>query len=253
MKHPLSTANHTLLRFCTLLAVLVLGGVSVASALQTTVMLQGRVLDEKTGQPVIVKYALVSASGKTLKGKSLEDGTFKQVVQSGENYTITFNNYNVVKSTANFAIPASDKYIEEKKDFSVRVLHPGDQLLSLAAFEKGKPSLTSEARTELEKIVSMLKENRALEVNMTVAADVVPKAVKSSSKKKSKKGKKSDNEETAASDNSPALVQARVDMLRAHLEQVDAAAAKRVTFINSPTPGDANLVVVIGEVKNRFE
>jgi archaellum component FlaF (FlaF/FlaG flagellin family) len=253
MKHPLSTTNHTFLRFCTFFVALVLSGVTVASALQTNILLQGKIVDEKTGQPVIAKYAITGGAGKTLKGKSLADGSFKQILQAGESYTITFNEYNVIKSTTTFAIPATDKYYEEKKDFAVRVLHTGDMLLSLDAFDSGKPSLTTSARTELEKIVTMLKENRGLDVQMTVAADVPPKAAKAAPKK-AKKGKKAEPEETPVADSSPSLVQARIDAVRAHLEQVDASAAKRVNFISSPTPNDnVNLVVTIGEVKNKFE
>lgn len=254
MKYPLSTANHKVLRFCTFLIALVLSGVSIASAAQTNILLQGKVIDEKTGQPIVSKYAISSTSGKTLKGKSLADGSFKQILQAGENYTITFNDYNVVKSTVNFTIPATDKYYEEKKDFSVRVLRTGDPLLSLDAFDSGKSSLTTAARTELEKIATMLKENRGLEVQMTVAGDVPPKAAKAAPKKKAKKGKKDEPEETPVADSSPSLVQARIDMVRAHLEQVDASVVKRVNFISSPTPNDnVNLVVAVGEVKNKFE
>lgn len=254
MKHPLSTTNHKFLRLCTFLAILVLSGVSVASALQTNILLQGKIVDDKTGQPVVSKYAITGTSGKTLKGKSLADGSFKQVLQAGESYTITFTDYNVVKSTANFAIPATDKYYEEKKDFSVRVLRTGDPLLSIDGFDAGKSSLTAAARTELEKIVTMLKENRSLDVQITVAADVPPKAAKAAPKKKAKKGKKEEPEAASVVDSSPSLVQARIDIVRTQLEQIDASAVKRVTFISSPTPNDnVNLIVTVGEVKNKFE
>lgn len=255
MKHPLSTTNHKFLRLCTFLAILVLSGVSVASALQTNILLQGKIVDDKTGQPVVSKYAITGGtSGKTLKGKSLADGSFKQILQAGESYTITFTDYNVIKSTANFAIPATDKYYEEKKDFSVRVLRTGDPLLSLDAFDAGKSSLTAAARAELEKIVTMLKENRSLDVQLTVAADVPPKAAKAAPKKKAKKGKKDEPEAAPVVDSNPSLVQSRLDMVRTQLEQIDASAVKRVTFISSPTPNDnVNLVVTVGEVKNKFE
>lgn len=228
-----------------------------ASAKQLTVLLQGKLLDEKTGQPVEARYVIATPSGKNLKGKSTADGVFKQVLNAGESYTITFNDYNIVKMVSEFSMPASEKYYEEKKEFRVRVLRSGDQLLSIVGFDKSKPSLTSAAVGELAKIAELLKENRSLEINMTVAADELPKKEASKAKpKKQKKGKKTEAavEETPTADASATLVQARVDALRKQMEQIDAGVVKRITFINSPSPSaSATLVVNIGQVKNRFE
>lgn len=253
MKHSFPTPTlHTWTRLCLATVIAVMSAVSVASALQT-VLLQGRVVDQQTGQPVSVRYVISSSSGKNLKGKSTADGTFKQVVNAGESYTITFNNFDILKTSVDFSIPPSDTYYEEKKDFAVRVLRTGDQLLSMAAFENGTSSLKPEARAELEKLAAMLKENRGLEVSMTVAGDEAPKkTVKKSSKKKGKKAVQEDD--ASAAGGSSALVQARVDALRRQMEQIDASVVKRITFVNSPSPSaTANLVVAVGEVKNRFE
>ncbi len=232
-------------------------GLTSVTAKQLTVLLQGKLLDEKTGQPVEAKYVIATPSGKNLKGKSTADGSFKQVLNAGESYTITFNDYNIVKMVSEFSMPASEKYYEEKKEFRVRVLRSGDQLLSMAGFDKSKPSLTQGAVSELTKIAELLKENRSLEINMTVAADEVPKkeATKSKSKKQ-KKGKKTETvvDQAPAADAAASLAQARVDALRKQMEQIDAAVVKRITFINSPSPSaSATLVVDIGQVKNRFE
>lgn len=231
-------------------------GLVPAHARQLTVLLQGKLLDEKTGQPVEARYIIATPSGKNLKGKSTADGSFKQVLNAGESYTITFNDYNIMKTVSEFSMPASDKYYEEKKEFRVRVFRSGDQLLTLVGFDKGKASVTASATAELKKIVDIMKENRSLEISVTVAADELPKKEAAKPKaKKQKKGKKSEDTAPApAANDAAAVVQARVDELRKQIEQMDAAVAKRVKYINSTTPSaTATLVVVVGEVKNKFE
>ncbi len=256
MKHFFPTPTlHKCVVFC--LIAFFACGLSSAIAGQTTVLLQGKLMDEKTGQPVEARYVIATPSGKNLKGKSTADGSFKQVLNAGESYTITFNDYNVVKTASGFSMPASDKYYEEKKEFRVRMLRTGDQLLSIVGFDKSQSSLTTAAVSELTKIAELLKENRSIEINMTVAADELPKKQAPKAKaKKQKKGKKADvvAEEAPATDASVSLVQARADALRKQMEQFDASIVKRITFINSPSPSaSATLVVDIGQVKNKFE
>lgn len=251
MKHTFLVINHKVVHVCPLLVALLFCCTSMAHAMQSNIMFQGKVLADRGGTPVVARYIIESASGKKLRGTSIADGSFKQVLQSGESYTITFTAYNILKTTAEFSIPATDKYREELKDFVVPVLQKGENLLSVAAFGEGQSVLTAEARAGLEKIAEMLKDNRGLSIAITVGADAAPPTAE---KSKSKKKKKQAQSETSTN-SGEALVRARADAVNNALQQIDAVAMKRITVVQATTPpaAGANLVAVIDEVKDLFK
>lgn len=252
MNYTFLVTNHKVARLWLFLAALLIGSTSTY-ALQTTVLLQGKVLADKGGAPVVARYVIESASGKKLRGTSTPDGAFKQVLQSGENYTVTFTAYNILKTTAEFSIPVVDKYREEPKDFVVPVLQKGDNLLSVAAFEQGRSALSADARAGLEKIAAMLKENRGLSVAITVSADAAPQATSKKNKKKKGKAKTEETDEAPVATAS-GVTQARVDAVTAALQQIDGSVMKRVTVVQSPASGTpTNLVAVIEDVKDLFK
>lgn len=255
MKHTFLVTNHSVVRSCSFFVALLFCCTSMAYAMQVNILLQGKILADRGGAPIVARYVIESASGKKLRGTSTADGSFKQVLQSGENYTVTFTAYNILKTTTEFSIPVTDKYREEPKDFVVPVLQKGENLLSIAAFQQGQTVLTAEARTELEKIAAMLKDNRGLSIAITVGTDAVAKTTEKSKKQSKKKKGKAKEGNAMPADNASALVQARVAAVNDALQQIDAAALKRVTIVQATAPPatGVNLVAVIDDVKDLFK
>lgn len=125
------------------------------------VLIKGKVLDEFTNKPVDVSMTIKTSDGKKIKiVPNSTTGEYQQVVNSGENYEITFFNFDVAREIQNINVENADKYTEFKFDFKVKKLADGLEVFSKNIFEPNSAELSSEGKKFLEELQTVLKFNR---------------------------------------------------------------------------------------------
>ncbi|MES2766777.1 MAG: hypothetical protein V4642_12965 [Bacteroidota bacterium] len=145
----------------------------------TNVLLQGIAIDGKTKSPVEIRYEINnSSSGQRIRGKSLNDGSFQQVLKPGETYTISFTGKNIYRAPEAIALRPSEKYYEEKRTFEIIKLTPGHQLAAISLFKTGTAEMEPEATAVLKTILSGVKNEDIPSVVISVANDPVVKGAK---------------------------------------------------------------------------
>lgn len=239
-------------------------------------LLSGKIIDATNNKPANgVKYELVAKSnGKKLNGKTLKDGTFQQIVASGETYTINIADFNILRYSETFLVPYKEEYSEFSRDFSIQTIKSGQHLTAFLAFAPNSSEIKPEIKAEMSKYVEILLNNRSMDLVMTVGVDGTfqddqpPKQVKAKKPAKVKKDKKGkpipqpapEPEKPAvplktAADKSNELLQQRIASMRAFFEQASPVALQRITFKEDSVvvaKSKTNLDVKIGTVKDRF-
>jgi outer membrane protein OmpA-like peptidoglycan-associated protein len=142
------------------------------------VLLSGTVLNQKTGKvpdDASVTYEDL-ATGKTL-GQAKPDpntGKYKLVLPYGKNYGITANAKGLIPTSINLDLSTvRGRYIElDDRDLSMVPLVKGNTAtVNNLFFDLGKASLKPESEPELKRIQQVMKENRALVIEISGHTD----------------------------------------------------------------------------------
>ena len=142
------------------------------------VLLSGSVLNQKTGKvpdDASVTYEDL-ATGKTL-GQAKPDpstGKYKLVLPYGKNYGITANAKGLIPTSINLDLSTvRGRYIElDDRDLSMVPLVKGNTAtVNNLFFDLGKASLKPESEPELKRIQQVMKENRALVIEISGHTD----------------------------------------------------------------------------------
>jgi hypothetical protein len=163
------------------------------------VNIKGTVLDERTGKPLGHEMDMVLISEKTgrkfvVKVNSAT-GEYLQPLESGQRYSIIFSSYAIYRQQTSIEIPPMQKFKELTFNFTVRSLQEGEPLAELRAFDPGSSQLRSDAREAIDRVITLLKENRQMRIVIQLAREREQPApsqeLKKSQPQKVKKGKKS--------------------------------------------------------------
>lgn len=168
------------------------------------VLLKGTVKDQ-SGNPVEVELGFRDAAGDPVRAKSDKNGVYQAVLKPGQKYTVIFNGKDVLREITEFNVDATDKYLEVRKDFSVRKLGVGTRIFDGFAFEKGSSSLKPDAQEKIKELIDMLNKNRNMTITVAVFGDMP---------------------------DDPSLQQPRQDAITAFMAEVKSS-KKRIVFINS--------------------
>lgn len=212
------------------------------AAMQTTMLLKCTVTDEYSGKPVAVKYSLKSSDGKTVKGKTREsDGSFQAVLAPGMHYEIILSNYNILKMRDTIVIADRGEYFEDTREFTVKVLSAGQQLVKENIFEQGNASISAAGKAALKDLVDIMKKNRPLYVRVTACVE------QSGDSKKKKRRSSKDNSATQK------LVDERVQVLTDYFKEAGKRVSRRVKIVGENSEQPHNVVVAVEKVNNPFD
>ncbi len=132
--------------------------------------LKGTVLDEKTGDPVAATVTYTD-NGDTIRISS-SSGKYQLGLTAGKSYTLRVtakgfigNEYSLDLASDSTGNAAENGILV--KDFRLRPLSVGESFtLNNIYFATGEYELLSESNAELDKLVSLLKENPALHITV---------------------------------------------------------------------------------------
>ncbi len=132
------------------------------------VLVSGNVLDAKTGKPVMaeIKYENLE-SGKEIGSARTSPGTgaYKITLPAGENYGYRAEAPGYVPVSQNLDLTKADTYQELERDLTLIPLEKGETVrLNNIFFETAKADLRPESFTELDRVVTMLKDNPNMEI-----------------------------------------------------------------------------------------
>lgn len=150
--------------FCSTLAL------SQSSGIKTTVLLKGRVVNQKNLSPIETKFFLVAEDGKKIQIKSSNDGTFSIPISSSGNYKVSSDNWLCIEPTS-ILINLGERYTEKEVTLYFLPFEPGLTLKKVYGFDIATKHLTQEGKealaflNELNKSVPKLFFSLILYVN----------------------------------------------------------------------------------------
>lgn len=230
------------------------------SAQSSMVIFKGKITDEKTGAPVEVEMKIEGKKKYEPKVNS-KSGEYSQALFSGETYKVSIRAYNVFKYVENVDIASAPKMMDIIKNFKVKTIVQGEVIQEGAMFNYGTAELTSEAKQKLVELTELMKNNRDLNIVIAISNDQAPKVETKTTVKPAPKGKKKQTPVVAAAEpvaeQSTAIADtynARIDAIKQALSEVKNAEI-RIVYQNAgiAPKGNANLRIVVGEVKNQME
>jgi len=158
------------------------------------VLVQGKILEEGTQKPVSTIVAFVNQSGKMIQCKSnSKDGSFQQVLHSGNFYTIFLKNYFIKNGNNTLDIPSDSKYKEVKADYFVNSLKNGTkiQLAAFKAFEPNEAKIIPAISSDLTPLKYFLNLNPGINLQVKVSSyDSWFKSKRKRIQKTNRRGKK---------------------------------------------------------------
>lgn len=239
---------------------------SLSLIAQGQVLVLGTAVDEKTGAPVYCAYKIEAKdSDKKWVGKTVKaDGSFKQLLESNKEYTVTFTGDNIIRTPRAFKTIYADNFTEEKHTFKVRTVKKGDVAYTFNGFAPMSAELTPAMKQDLQKMFEDIKSNRALRVAVRVgatSADVPapPPPPPAADKKDKKKDKKKKQEATPAPPPAPTVTAdevaaKRMAAVRDYLASLgDDATMKRISVEDAKGTQSSHVSVTVTEIRGLFE
>ncbi|MGA2296616.1 MAG: hypothetical protein ABSG15_03610 [FCB group bacterium] len=236
------------------------------------VNVKGKVTDEITGKPVEVTLEIKNPKGEKFRIKTNSiDGTYQQILNSGEKYEITFLNFDILKKTEILQVVDSKIYGEQLVNFTVKKFTKGLPVFSFNAFEDGKASLNDSFREFVKTFEQILIFNRAPKFEIVVSSHdtysespkveaPIKKKTKSSAKKQTKGLKTNPNPEPALIKN---LVDSRIVSLNTMLESLNRFSLRisvKADYSLQPYVSGSvsisenpDLIINVSEINNIFE
>ena len=135
------------------------------------VIVKGKVLDQYTNKPINVAMMFTAKDGKKIKiTPNILSGEYQQVLNSGEEYEVTFINYDIIREKHVLRLEHSDKYLEIKQDYFPKRMTAGLEIFSENIFEKNSANLTPSGTELLEQIVQAMKYSRGAKLKFNISA-----------------------------------------------------------------------------------
>jgi|GEM_PF-1557055 len=166
------------------------------SANNPVVLLQGKIIDSQSGNPVGTGIQFVNSEGKKLQTKSNPgSGAFTQVLRPNEDFIIMFKDYILVDDSKTFRTPNVSEYHEMNKDFHIKKIVTGMELFRFNAYDPNESHIEGTSIQKMKEVKEMLAYNPKVNIIITInMGDSYFRPLKKnvpdeSSKKKKKKNK----------------------------------------------------------------
>lgn len=145
-------------------------------ALDTSMVLQGRIFNAKTQEPVIGKLDLIDVVHSAVIGTAISDssGNYKITIPGKKNYGVEImaKDYLYFLQTIDLTKDTAELVI--KRDFAVSKVEVGAKVvLKNIFFETAKAALKSESFTELENVIKFLNDNPTVRLEISGHTDNV--------------------------------------------------------------------------------
>ena len=220
-----------MLRLAALFLVLFSTSTAGAQLQKVMTLVKGSVTVE--GQPANgVSVAIYKGTEKVFTTKSNKEGKFTATLQPNTNYRVTFTNNSYQFREEQLAIPTMDKYAETAMSVSLKPLRSGEAFaLSSVIFKPKSSTIESQGATHLEDIITTVKQNPKLTLDITVYPD------------QTIKGKKQAGEET--------LLASRAVAVKSFLLSRGLTEKQFNVTSDKTAPSDGKFAMEITEVKKK--
>jgi outer membrane protein OmpA-like peptidoglycan-associated protein len=133
-------------------------------------ILSGRTLDSKTGNPISASIVFEDLDTNQKKGVLTSDpvtGTYQIALPKGINYGVYASAKGYYSITQQIEIKNLVNYSEKNQDLLLAPLEIGETLaLNNLFFDKGKDALLPTSYPELERLVKLLNDNPAMQIEL---------------------------------------------------------------------------------------
>jgi outer membrane protein OmpA-like peptidoglycan-associated protein len=179
MRAPLRHLPAGFARLAVLACILFSAGTASAQLQKVVTLLKGEVTNVE-GQPAAdVSVGIYKGTEKIFTTKSNKDGKFTATLQPNTTYRVTFANNNYQFREQNLSVPVLDKYQETPMRVSLTPLKSGEAFALASIVFKPKSSvIESEGAQHLEDIITVVKQNPKLTLDITVYPDATIKSKK---------------------------------------------------------------------------
>ena len=138
-------------------------------------ILKGVISDEKTNEPIESNIELIDNEKNTVvttfKSNS-NTGKYLVALPSGKNYGVAVKHEGYLFHSENFIIPETKEFQEFTLDIRLKKLDVGNSIvLKNIFFDFGKAILSPESTSELDRLITLLKENPKLKIELSSHTD----------------------------------------------------------------------------------
>lgn len=143
----------------------------------SAVVVAGTVRDEKTNRPVTATILYKLSSQKTAVDSVqsfASDGTYRMIINKGQIYTYVASARGYLPTVGTIDLSKVTGGQRVSRDIALKMLVVGDKItLQNIYFEASKADLLTPSYAELNKLVTMLKDNPAMRIRLEGHTDVV--------------------------------------------------------------------------------
>jgi len=148
-------------------SIIIINNAKAQKSGETVVLLQGRISDI-SGNPVGTTLNFIGNNGKKISAKSnSKDGTYQQVMTPGVTYNLLVKGY-MVNDNIEVDIPKVTEYTELSRNFTVKKIEEGLNLMKFVAFNPNQSTLKGEYSTYFTTLKDFLRDNINASVVITV-------------------------------------------------------------------------------------
>ncbi|HXA02233.1 MAG TPA: OmpA family protein, partial [Cytophagaceae bacterium] len=141
------------------------------------IVLKGKITSKESGHALAATLTVTDNETNQVIGvynSNSFTGKYTVIIPPGKNYGISVDAENHLSHSENIDIPYSEEYFEVIKDIALEPLKTGSlTVLNNVFFDFSKSDLKKESFTELDRLVTMLKENPSLIVEIAGHTDNV--------------------------------------------------------------------------------
>lgn len=130
------------------------------NAQKKNTLIQGKVFEDATNQPLTATLVFFSESGNFIKIKSNGfDGSYQGVIENGHRYSISATDWLIVKPQRYMETPGKEDYLELTWQFRLKKMETGQELNSANAFDPGIATLAGDYIKALTSALGFLEAN----------------------------------------------------------------------------------------------
>lgn len=217
-----------------------------AAQIGATISISGTVKpDEPISTFTGVSISFSDPAGKENRTKVDKDGNFSSVILSpSTRYKVKISGSNIIATAHDFETPNVAKFTELKQNFTAITASAGKIIFSTEVFLPTKAELSTQAKTELDKLIDIMKSNRGLSVKIVLQSETELSIKKETPKpaKKSKKKSKTTAETmpTEVPTNTVSINQQRINTIQDYLKDVKSREKRISIILDSSTPNTSS-------------
>lgn len=142
------------------------------------VVLKGNVVDKETKKPIMATITVHNLSNNQPVGvlnSNSATGKYVVVLPVGKNFSVTAEAPGYVFHSEHIEVPEPDKFVEFERQIELEAVGKKDKVATLSNvfFDYDKATLRPQSKTELDRLVNLLRENKGQYVEIAAHTDSV--------------------------------------------------------------------------------